>query len=92
MEANQRSTLITLFNQTKKAHGAFEELHGADDDWPAWYADYLIDELESITNAPIEQEALKQLLRNMQAAFEQIGEDTHWAEFYADYLIEHEWS
>ena len=40
--------LTELLKQAERAHGAFEkELGHRDDDWPAWYAQYIVDRLAS---------------------------------------------
>lgn len=39
--------LARLLQEAERAHGAFEkELGRRDDDWPTWYADYIIRKLE----------------------------------------------
>lgn len=38
--------LADLLRETERAHGAYEkELGEADDDWPTWYARYLLERL-----------------------------------------------
>jgi hypothetical protein len=40
-------TLATLLREAEAAHAAYEKSLGhADDDWPAWYASYILDELD----------------------------------------------
>lgn len=34
--------LAKLLAQAKDAHTAWEAEHGADEDWPRWYAEYLL--------------------------------------------------
>jgi hypothetical protein len=39
--------LAELLREAERAHGEYErELGGRDDDWPAWYARYIIEQLE----------------------------------------------
>jgi hypothetical protein len=38
--------LAALLRETEHAHGAYEkDLGRADDDWPAWYARYILEQL-----------------------------------------------
>jgi hypothetical protein len=38
--------LADLLREAERAHGAYEkELGARDDDWPAWYAGYILDRL-----------------------------------------------
>jgi hypothetical protein len=40
--------LTDLLRDAERAHGAFEkELGRADEDWPTWYAQYILDRLSS---------------------------------------------
>jgi hypothetical protein len=40
-------TLATLLREAEAAHAQYEHSLGhADDDWPAWYATYIIDALD----------------------------------------------
>jgi hypothetical protein len=42
-----REELARLLREAEQAHGAYEkELGQRDDDWPAWYADYILRRLE----------------------------------------------
>jgi hypothetical protein len=42
-----REQLAELLRETERAHGEYErELGGRDDDWPSWYADYILRRLE----------------------------------------------
>ena len=39
--------LARLLQEAERAHGEYEkELGGRDEDWPTWYADYIIRQLE----------------------------------------------
>jgi hypothetical protein len=40
------ATLATLLREAEAAHAEYERTLGhADDDWPAWYAGFILDEL-----------------------------------------------
>ena len=42
-----RERLAGLLREAEQAHGAYErELGHRDEDWPGWYADYILRELE----------------------------------------------
>ena len=42
--------LAELLREAEQAHGEFEqELGHRDDDWPTWYADYILKKLEGKT-------------------------------------------
>jgi hypothetical protein len=42
-----REELAQLLREAEKAHGEYErELGGRDEDWPSWYADYILRRLE----------------------------------------------
>jgi hypothetical protein len=41
-----REELAELLNETERAHGEYEkELGRRDEDWPTWYAGYILDKL-----------------------------------------------
>ena len=41
-----REELAELLQETERAHGQYErELGRRDDDWPSWYAGYMLDRL-----------------------------------------------
>lgn len=45
-EGDLKQTIAGLLRDAEKAHGEFETTLGhRDDDWPVWYADYLISHL-----------------------------------------------
>ena len=42
-----RDQLAELLREAERAHGEYErELGGRDEDWPSWYADYILRRLE----------------------------------------------
>jgi hypothetical protein len=43
-----REELADLLREAERAHAAYErELGNRDEDWPSWYADYIMSRLES---------------------------------------------
>jgi len=44
--------LANLLNETAEAHHkAFTATDGVDDEWPIWYADYLLDKMRVMLNS-----------------------------------------
>jgi hypothetical protein len=42
-----RETLAELLREAERAHGEYErDLGSRDEDWPSWYADYILRRLE----------------------------------------------
>jgi len=47
MEQIGKEELEELLRQTKEAHAEYErDIGSTDEDWPAWYAEYMIDKME----------------------------------------------
>lgn len=45
-DGDMRATLARLLRDAETAHGEYERSLGrSDDDWPDWYAQYLVDHL-----------------------------------------------
>jgi hypothetical protein len=43
-----REDLAALLQETERAHGEFErELGARDEDWPTWYAGYILERLNA---------------------------------------------
>jgi hypothetical protein len=43
-----REKLAELLREAERAHGEYErELGSRDEDWPTWYAGYILDRLQS---------------------------------------------
>jgi len=43
-----REELAVLLQETERAHGEYErELGHRDEDWPSWYAGYMLDRLNA---------------------------------------------
>lgn len=55
MEAGEltKEELARLLVEAEKAHGAYEKTLGRrDDDWPSWYAEYILDRLRGREEGP----------------------------------------
>jgi hypothetical protein len=85
--------VAALLLETERAHGAYEQevLAGArDDDWPAWYAAYLLDHgLPQIlpAAADLEIEDLARLLERYDAAYRREQPAWPWPAAYAQQLV-----
>jgi hypothetical protein len=48
IEELSQEELAELLRQAERAHGEYErELGGRDDDWPSWYAGFMLEQLRS---------------------------------------------
>jgi hypothetical protein len=48
-----REELARLLREAEEAHGKYErELGGRDEDWPSWYAGWILEQLEERTAGP----------------------------------------
>ena len=47
-QASLRQRLATLLREAERAHGEYEKTLGhRDEDWPAWYAAYIAERLDT---------------------------------------------
>jgi NAD(P)H-hydrate epimerase len=67
-------------------HRAFAETDGADSDWPAWYAKWLLDRLPDTQG--IEESHLADLLAEAGETHKASGSNEAWPPFYARFLVE----
>jgi NAD(P)H-hydrate epimerase len=67
-------------------HRAFAETDGADPDWPAWYAKWLLDRLPDTRG--IEESRLADLLTEAADTHKASGSNEAWPPFYARFLVE----
>jgi hypothetical protein len=55
--------LADLLNETAEAHHkAFAATDGVDDDWPIWYADYLVDKMRAMLDSKFTKSELIYIL------------------------------
>jgi hypothetical protein len=86
---NLMEQLTALFEQAGKAHHeAFAAVDGADDEWPIWYAEYLIDKLPPLLGESITKSEMIYLMVHLskQQAIEAPQEK--WPPYYARYFVE----
>lgn len=82
-----KETLIETLRKASPAHGDYEVsiLNGAyDDNWPAWYAAYVVGALGMETIKPAK---LTRLLTLAHKAHQEQNPKAPWPTFYADYII-----
>lgn len=86
---NLTDQLITLFEQTGKAHHqAFAATDGADADWPIWYAEYLMDKLPSLLGSTFTKSELVYLLVRLGKEQALDAPGAKWPRYYARYFVE----
>ncbi len=84
-----RDALMALLTKAEDAHQlAYQDTEGVDEEWPMWYADFLIEDLRHILNVDLTRSELICVLLNLSRLqpLEAPGED--WQAYYADYLLE----
>ena len=87
--AVDRDALIVLLTKAEDAHKlAYQDTAGVDEEWPMWYADYLIQDLQRILNAVLTRSELICVLLNLSRLQPQEAPGEDWQAYYADYLIE----
>ena len=87
---NLTDQLTALFEQTGKAHHeAFAAVDGADDDWPLWYAEYLLDKLPPVLGKSFSKNELAELLTQLGNEHSQTASGTPWPSYYAKFFVDH---
>lgn len=93
MEPTSENAVAALLREAESAHGAYETsvLGGVfDEDWPRWYAGYLLDH-GLVARLPqartLDAERLAGVLRQLAADYEREKPATPWPEVYARELM-----
>ena len=81
-----------LLRETERAHGAYEtEVLGGvyDEEWPAWYASYLLDHglRDHLPDTRLDVADLGERLKQLDASYKQEQPREAWPDFYARRLI-----
>ena len=85
---NKMQAIAAKLKQSGQAHHqAFLHTKGDDPEWPDWYADYLLDDLNDQLNADITRGQLSELLIELDRTYRSEARDEDWTQFYADRLI-----
>jgi hypothetical protein len=91
MPAIQQRELADLLDKTQAAHGTYEqrELNGVyDQDWPAWYAAYLIEHaIADLLGQVITAEQLARLLKQYDERYRAQPRQEGWPDYYAAQLL-----
>src|SRR5690349_11504971 len=87
MPTDKQQAIARLLSQAGAAHGAYEEreLNGVyDQNWPEWYAAYLVQHgLAGLLGAAISTGQLSQLLTEYDQEYRRERPGIGWPEFYA---------
>jgi hypothetical protein len=85
------ASLALLLTEASAAHGAYEtsELGGVyDEQWPAWYARYLVAHgLGTFLGRAVTAEEVAPLLAECDAAYKRENPAVSWPDFYAQRLL-----
>lgn len=88
-----QNKLSELLRRAQAAHHDFEsvELGGEfDEQWPAWYAEYLLENgLAALVGASLDTDTLANLLDRTGREFQAGGGHGDWADFTAQQLLAH---
>jgi hypothetical protein len=88
---NSEQRIAALLSETGAAHGVYEEreLNGVyDQNWPAWYAAYLVAHgLGDLVAAPLTTEQLSQLLKQCDEAYKREQPAEGWPSYYARLMV-----
>ena len=83
--------IASLLDTTQAAHGAYEEreLNGVyDQEWPAWYAAYLVEHgIGDLLGQAITAEQLAGLLKQYDATYRTQPRPDGWPDYYAAQLL-----
>jgi hypothetical protein len=84
--------IAKLLQDAQRAHGAYETevLGGAyDEEWPAWYASYLLDHglRDRLPGVRLDAASLAETLRRLDRLYKREQPGEAWLDFYARRLI-----
>ncbi|MDX9864375.1 MAG: hypothetical protein RBT34_06165 [Anaerolineaceae bacterium] len=87
--AESKDALVMILTETEKAHQlAFAGTGGEDPEWPMWYADFMIENLNELLHARLTHSELICVLLNLSRLHPAEAPDVPWQAYYADYMIE----
>ena len=93
MEMTAEEAIIALLKEAETAHGVYETnvLGGAfDEEWPTWYASYLLDHGLSDHlphDESIDRDSLAALLARLAADYERGEQASPWPDVYARGIV-----
>jgi hypothetical protein len=91
MSEDREQRIAALLSETGAAHGVYEEreLNGVyDQNWPEWYAAYLIAHgLGDLVQAQVTADQLGQLLKQSDEAYKREQPSEGWPSYYARLIV-----
>jgi glutaredoxin len=89
MNIELRDTVARLLIEAGHSHHeAFAATHGADPDWPIWYADFLRDRFADELGVDLHKSQLVYCLMDADFEHQARSPDSDWSLFYADQILE----
>ena len=92
MPASQQHEIANLLSEAGAAHGAYEEaeLKGVyDENWPVWYATYLVEHgIGELLSEVTTTEQLARLLEQYAEDYRTQQRQESWPDYYAAQLLE----
>lgn len=86
MTEDDTARLAELLREAKEAHGeAFAHVGGEDDEWPRWYADYIVERASEVLGTDLDPADLAEAVAEADRAHTAASERP-WPEAYADHL------
>jgi len=80
--------LADLLNETSEAHHkAFASTEGVDDEWPIWYAGYLLDKMRIMLNSKFTKSELIYILVSAEKENGRVAPGAYWPRFYAKFIV-----
>jgi hypothetical protein len=80
--------LADLLNETAEAHHkAFAATDGVDDEWPIWYADYLVDKMRIMLDSKFTKSELIYILVSAEKQNGLVAPGAYWPRFYANFIV-----
>ena len=80
--------LADLLNETAEAHHkAFAATDGVDDEWPIWYADYLVDKMRAMLDSKFTKSELIYILVSAEKQNGLVAPGAYWPRFYANFIV-----
>jgi len=80
--------LANLLNETAEAHHkAFAATDGVDDEWPIWYAVYLLDKMRTMLNSKFTKSELIYILVSAEKENGLLAPGAYWPRFYANFIV-----
>jgi hypothetical protein len=93
MSGNEQRKVADLLSEASAAHNAYEqrELGGVyDQQWPSWYATYLVEHgIGELIDKAITTEKLAQLLTEYDTNYRTEHRQEAWPDYYAAQLLEY---